>query len=217
MKKVTAKQQDIIDFIKNFVNSEGMAPTVQEIAEFFRIKSSTTFSHIRSLQEKGILRRSSKARSISLIESDGIRKPFHTSFSLDIPLLGRINAGYAIDMEQNMSQHCEEEKQKNIQFDAGLFPYKQKSDLFCLEITGDSMQEAGIFENDYVIVQKTTQVKNSDLVVALVNKSETTVKYYYKNGNMIELKPANYQYISQKYRLEQVELQGIVIGLQRKF
>ena len=212
MKRLTIKQKNIINFIKEFITIEGMAPTIQEIADYFKIKGSTTFAHIRSLQNKGILRKSSKARSIALVNNDNIRKPFLTSFSLDIPLLGRINAGYAVNMEQDMSQD-----QQTIKFDTALFSHKEIDELFCLQITGDSMQEVGIYEDDYIIVNKASQAKNNDIIVALVNKSETTVKFYHKINNMIELRPANYQYMTKKYYPEQVELQGIVIGLQRKF
>ena len=209
--KLTLKQQKIIEFVRNFSMKERMAPTIQEIADFFNIKTSTTFAHIASLQKKGVLKRSSKARSIALLGED-IAKPFHTSFSLPTRLLGRINAGYAIDMEQDMGQDS-----KSIQFDSSLFKSNRKNDeFFCLEITGESMQEAGLLDGDYVIVKKASKVKDGDIVVALVNKSETTVKYYKKHSDSIELKPANKDYTACKYSLEQIEIQGIVVGLQRK-
>ena len=95
MKGLTEKQKNILEFIEDFSEKEGMAPTVYEIADHFDIKTSTVFAHIRALQRKNELTRSSKARSIALTRPK--RQPKHMSYLLPIPLLGRINAGLPLD------------------------------------------------------------------------------------------------------------------------
>ena len=111
MKGLTDKQQSVLDYIDNFTRQEGMAPTVYEIADNFGIKPATAFAHVRALQRKGYLSRSSKARSISLASSE---KPQHISLTLSIPLLGRISAGAPLLAEEHV--------ETRLQFDPSLLP-----------------------------------------------------------------------------------------------
>lgn len=208
MKALTEKQKGILDYIEDFIEQEGMAPTVYEIADFFSIKTSTVFAHLRALQRKSHITRTSKARSIS-VKGSRNNKPKHMSFLLPIPLLGRINAGSPADSL--------EFKEREIFIDSSILPHKDSSNAFALRVHGQSMRDLGIYEDDIIIVVKSEDVKPGDIVVALV-QNETTVKSYFPlRGGRIELRPANNDFTTQVYPDAHVQIQGKVVGLQREY
>ncbi|MBT3380533.1 MAG: transcriptional repressor LexA [Lentisphaerae bacterium] len=204
MKGLTQKQQEILDFIDQFMRREGMAPTVYEIADYFDIKSATAFAHLRALQRKGYVTRSSKARSLTLVRAD---HPKHMSLTLSIPLLGRISAGMPLLAEEHI--------ENTIHFDPTMLPKGAGGHpLFALTVFGDSMRDQGILDGDTVIAKQVPTANIGDLVVALVD-NETTVKSLYFRDDMAELRPANPDYESQFYPLDRVSIQGVVIALHR--
>jgi repressor LexA len=206
MKGLTEKQQEILDFIEMFGNREGMAPTVYEIADYFNIKSATAFAHVRALQRKGYVDRSSKARSLTLLRS---KSPRHLSLTISIPVLGRISAGAPLLAEEN--------KEGTIHFDPTLLPKGTGGhQLFALKVFGDSMRDLGILDGDTVVSQQTESASIGDVVVAVVD-NETTVKSFYIKDGQVELRPANPDFKSQLYDLDKVSIQGKVIALQRTF
>jgi len=206
MKGLTTKQQEILDFIDLFSRREGMAPTVYEIADDFGIKSATAFAHLRALQRKGYVTRTSKARSLSLVHSD---RPSHLSLTLSIPVLGRISAGVPL--------LAEEQIESTIQFDPGMLPRGAGGHkLFALKVTGDSMRGLGILDGDIVIAKQVDSPAIGDIIVALV-ENETTVKSLYVKEGKIELRPANPDYKSQFYAPDKLFVQGVVIGLHRTY
>ena len=206
MKGLTDRQQEMLDFIDMFARREGMAPTVYEIADHFDIKSATAFAHLRALQRKGYVARSSKARSLTLLRSDS---PRHLSLTLSIPVLGRISAGVPLLAEAQI--------ESNIQFDPSLLPRGAGGHrLFGLTVFGESMRDLGIMDGDLVIAKQTSQWSIGDIVVALVD-NETTVKSIYVADGKIELRPANCDFKSQFYPPAKVFIQGVVIGLHRKY
>ncbi len=211
---LTGKQKEILNFIQEFIEKECMPPTVYEIGEHFDIKTSTVFAHLKSLEKKRYITRSSKARSISILKrpifSKSIKqKVRHMSFVLPIPLLGRINAGSPAESN--------EYNEGDVYFDcSGIKNYDPK-DLFALKIIGESMRDLGIFEGDTVIALKTHTVRPSDVVVAIVD-NETTIKSYFNApNNQIELRPSNPDYPTQIYSKDIVDIQGKIVGLQRTF
>ncbi len=206
MKGLTDKQKNMLDFIEEFQEREAMAPTVYEIADRFNIKTSTVFAHIRALQRKNYLTRSSKARSISLTKPR--RKPKHMSFVLPIPLLGRINAG--------LPAESMEYKEGEVFCDLSFVNRAEMEEVFALKVQGESMRDLGILEGDTIIVKHGEPVKAGDVVVAMVD-NETTVKSYYPlKGKKVELRPANPEFQTQIYSDEDVTIQGKVIALMRK-
>ncbi|MDD5697940.1 MAG: transcriptional repressor LexA [Victivallaceae bacterium] len=207
MKELTEKQRIILDYIEDFIENEGMSPTVYEIADFFNIKTSTVFAHLRALQRKTYITRTSKARSISI---RGFRKkPGHLSFLLPVPILGRINAGSPAD---NL-----EFKEGEIFVNTSMLAEKDVTDAFALKIQGQSMRDLGIYEDDIIIVVRRGSLKSGDIVVALV-ENETTVKSYFPlPGGRVELRPANAEFTSRIYPDRQVQIQGKVVGLQREY
>ncbi len=207
MKALTEKQKDILDFIEDFIEKEGMAPTVYEIADFFKIKTSTVFAHLRSLQRKNHLTRSSKARSISLMKPR--RKHKHMSFVLSIPLLGRINAGVPAESLEH--------KEGDVLVNTALVNKKDAERVFALRVQGESMRDIGIYQDDVVIVKQVDEVKSGDIVVALVNNEVTVKTFYRQKGGRIELRPANPEFSPQFYPAAQVKIQGKVVALQREY
>lgn len=207
MRGLTEKQKEIMNFIQRFSEKENMAPTVYEIANHFKIKTSTVFAHIKALQKKDFLTRSSKARSIALKHPK--KQPRHMSFSLPIPLLGRINAGMPTD--------ATEYREDMLHFDKRLIGDANPSNVFALRVTGESMRDLGILDSDIVIVKQTNQAKKGDVVVALVDNESTVKSFYPLPKGQIELRPANSDFKTQIYPAEEVSIQGLVIGLQRAY
>ena len=209
MKGLTGKQQEMLDFIEDFARREGMAPTVYEIADFFKIRSPTAFAHLRALQRKGYVARSSKARSLNLLKTAGSSRS-NPGLNLSIPILGRIAAGTPL--------LAEEQVESSIRYDPALLPRGCGGHkIFGLKVFGDSMRDLGILDGDVVLAKQTNTAAIGDVVVALVNDSETTVKTLYLRNNQVELRPSNPKYKSQFYPADQVAIQGIVIALHRTF
>ena len=163
MKGLTDKQQEILDFISEFTRQEGMAPTIYEISTHFDIKSATAFAHVRSLQRKGYVNRSSKARSLTLLNTD---RPKHFSLSLSIPILGRISAGVPLLAEENV--------ERKVTLDPNLLPKGVGGHkLFGLMVHGESMRDLGILDGDIVIAKQTNEASIGDIVIAMVDGGET--------------------------------------------
>lgn len=207
MKGITDKQKMILDFINQFGQTEGMAPTINEISSHFGVTAATAFAHVRALQRKGLLNRSSKARSISL---PGMQNMHHFSMNLSIPLLGRISAGVPGETEEHI--------EKYISLDPSLLSHKVAAGakIFAVKVHGESMRDAGILDGDVLIAQKTDSVKVGEVVIALVDDA-VTVKYIYLTKGQWELRPANPDFQSRFVPLEDLKIQGSVIGLVRKF
>ena len=202
MKTLTEKQKNILEFIEEFLDREGMAPTVYEIAAHFDIKTSTVFAHLRALQRKKQLSRSSKARNNRNKVPQG---------ALLIPLLGRVNAGApAESLEYKEGEVC---------ISSTLAPDCPPENLFALRVQGESMRDLGIYEGDIVIVAQTAvKPRSGDIVVALLQGGEVTVKSFFpKTQGRIELRPANPEYNVQIYPASEVSIQGRVIELRRKY
>ena len=207
MKALTEKQKNILEFINEFVQREHMAPTVYEIADEFQIKTSTVFAHLRALQRKNQLTRSSKARSIALT---GDKPRFnHANFMMAVPLLSKIKSGLPAD---NL-----EYKESDVFIDSSLIPSVDQDKIFALRITDDSMHNLGIFPNDVIILRQTTDVRPGDIVAAMVNDETTVRSFQPQRGGKIELRAANQNCKSQIYSAEQVVIQGRVIGLHREY
>ena len=206
MKGLTDKQQEILDYIGAFQDQEGMAPTIDEIARHFAVTASTSFSHIRSLQKKGYLNRSSKARSLALVDQEHCRR---FSLSISIPVLGRISAGAPLLSEEHIERH--------LNLDPSLLPRKVKGEeLFALQVQGESMRDLGILNGDLVIARQGSKVSQGDIVIALV-EGETTVKSLYLSSGQWELRPANPDYRPIRVPLEELSVQGVVVALHRTY
>jgi len=206
---LTEKQQDILNFIQEYVNSIGYPPSFREIAKHFNLAS--TFGvkrHIDALVKKGFLSNESKtSRTLSLIGDVHNKLKQTSDNTIGIPIVGRIAAGQPILAEENI--------EGNIFFDASMV--KAKTECFGLKVRGDSMINAGIFEGDLVIVSPQQNATNGDIVVALLH-DEATMKRFIINENIVYLMPENEKYkpieVNQR---EDFSIIGKVIGVFRTY
>ncbi|MBQ7394030.1 MAG: repressor LexA [Lentisphaeria bacterium] len=210
MNALTEKQKNILDFIDDFQEKNGVPPTVQEIADHFAVKSSTVFAHLRALQRKKEISRTSKARSISLLNHQRTLSNMPSGI-WTIPLLGQISAG---EPAESVSLNGEE-----YQVPAGIGGCTDKNRLFALQVSGESMRDLGIYAGDIVVVQQLDSLPSpGDIVAAVIPGGECTVKSYFPHDqHSIELRPANPDYQVQIHRKDQVQFQGKVVALHRKY
>ena len=198
--KITDKQREILEYIKEMILKKGYPPAVREICEAVHLKStSSVHSHLESLEKNGYIRRDpTKPRTIEILDDD---------FALtrrelvNVPVIGTVAAGVPILAEQNIEDY--------LPIPAEILPNKE---VFMLKVKGNSMIEAGIYNGDKVIVAKQPNAENGDKVVALVEDS-ATVKTFYKENGHFRLQPENSS--MDPIILDQVEILGKVIGLFR--
>ncbi len=202
MEKLTPRQQQILNFINKEVSSKNYPPSVREICEYVGLSSSSTVhSHLKALERKGYIKRvPTKPRAIELIGTHAVNMP-HRESRL-VRLVGQVTAGLPVLAEENIEDYF------------ALPGEMVKGDtVFMLRVKGDSMKDAGILNQDYVIVRQQSTAENGEIVVALLN-DEATVKKFYRETDHIILKPANsdYQEIIGK---DNITILGKVIGLLR--
>ena len=197
---LTPKRMEMLRFIRDYKASHGYSPTMQEIADEFGITKVTVFEHIGVLQEKGLVyRMRHKARSLELTEE----VPFPESKSTALPLLGRIAAGHPIEAFEDKEMLDLDEV------------FASRRGTYALRVSGDSMIEDMINDGDYVIVEKRDQPYNGEVVVAMLDDGEVTLKRYYKEKKRIRLQPANGAY--EPIYAREVDIQGVVIGVIRRY
>ena len=171
--QLTDRQKEILDFIKEYLGFNGYPPTLREIAKQFNIASTFGIKrHLDALQKKGYLSVESFAsRAISLTENPTEKNQQNNS--VEIPVVGRVAAGYPIMSEENI--------EGSISIQSGLL--KNKSEIFGLKVKGESMKNAGIFEGDIIIVNQQKDAVNGDIVVALLDNEATVKRFLIKNNN----------------------------------
>jgi len=196
-KQLTKRQSQILNYVKTYLEKHEYAPSFREIASGLKLSSIATISdHIQNLKEKGYLTSTKNlARSIQLT-------PTWDERTFSIPLLGTVVAGSPI---QAIRTH----ETINIPRDM------MKPNVFALKVRGDSMIDDGIYEGDYVIIEKIVEPKNGDIVVSLLDNENVTLKRFFKEKDHIRLQPANSNYAP--IRVKQVTVQGRVLGVIRKF
>ncbi len=176
--KITAKQREILDYIKDEILKRGYPPAVREICEAVNLRStSSVHSHLETLEKNGYIRRDpTKPRAIEICDDSFQMVRTDT---MSIPIVGQVAAGQPILAEQNIESY---------------FPIPldrvPRGEAFILKVKGDSMINIGILSGDSVLVESTTDVRNGDIVVALIDDS-ATVKTFYKESNRIRLQPEN--------------------------
>jgi repressor LexA len=197
---ITRRQKEVLDFIKNFVERCGYSPSFEEIAHGLHLSSlATVHKHISNLERKGLLQRGhNRSRSIDVLPE---RK---TSTMPEIPMMGRIAAGRPVEaMEANES--------------LSLNDLVDNKPVFALEVRGESMREDHIMHGDYVLVEKAQTARQGEIVVALVDGSETTLKRYFLEGDVVRLQPANAEMEPIYVPATRVAIQGRVLAIVRKF
>ena len=200
--KISKKQQEILEYIKNQILQRGFPPAVREICEAVNLKStSSVHSHLETLEKNGYIRRDpTKPRAIEILDD---------TFNLtrremvNVPIIGQVAAGQPILAEENVEDY--------FPFPAERMPTKQ---TFLLKVKGESMINAGILDGDYVLVEQDATASNGDMVVALVEDS-ATVKTFYKEEGVFRLQPEND--FMDPIIVKEVSILGKVIGVMRFF
>ena len=202
---ITRRQRQVYDFISNFVQSHGYSPSFEEIGGGLGLSSlATVHKHISNLEKKGLLKRDyNRSRSIDVLPPKGRMKQSMTS-ATSVPLMGRIAAGQPIEAVENPET-------------ISLGDFTRAKDVFALQVRGDSMQDEGILDGDYVLVEKTQTARNGEIVVALVEGVDATLKRLYREGEQIRLQPSNAKMQPIMVPAAAVQVQGRVIGVLRKY
>lgn len=201
-KGLTRRQETILRFVIECIRDNGYPPTIAEIGAEFGISSTNGVNdHLVALKKKGYIERSSKARGIHVTPKAAAG--LYQNEAAMLPLVGEVAAGQPLLAEENIEEH--------IAVDGSI----AKENAFCLRVRGESMIEDGILDGDIIVVDQRKTARNGDIVVALL-EDETTVKHFYQDGPRVELRPANSTMSPIHVDADAVQIQGVVVGLQRR-
>jgi repressor LexA len=202
---LTTRQREILDFISATVHDRGYPPSVREIGDAVGLSSpSTVHSHLSSLANGGFIRKDpSKPRAIEVIAPDGV-VPISRAATRDVPLVGDIAAGSPILAEEDIEE---------------IYPLPTElvgqEPVFMLRIRGDSMMNVGIYDGDYVVVQKQQTARNGQVVAALIDGEEATIKTFHRSDTAVTLTPENDAYEPMIFS-DGVEILGVVVAVLRR-
>ncbi|MDB5702624.1 MAG: lexA [Sphingomonadales bacterium] len=219
---LTRKQHELICFINDRLAETGVSPSFEEMKEALDLKSKSGVHRlISALEERQFIRRlPNRARALEVMRmpergEQKIRVPANSNSPIilpaaandviELPMHGRIAAGMPIEAMEGQS---------TLPVPAALLG---PGEHFALEVSGDSMVEAGILDGDYALIRKTETARDGEIVVALIDENEATLKYYHHDGPRIRLNPANALYEAQIYAAKQVRIQGKLAGLLRRY
>ena len=197
---LTRRQREIFDYIQEYLQREGYAPSLEEIGTRFGLSSvATVHKHVQNLVEKGLLRKAwNRSRSLEVVDRSG-------SAATEIPLLGTVAAGAPIEAVATPD---------TISVPADLVGSKQ---CYALRVSGESMVDDHIVDGDLVLVESRNLPREGEAVVALIRREEVTLKRFYQDGGKVRLVPANPSLHPMEFPAEDVEVQGVVIGLLRRY
>ena len=201
MLPLTKRQREILDYLSEFIQQHGYAPSLEEIGRRFNLSSlATVHKHLTNLQEKGFIRRAwNRSRSVELVPTrTGVR-------ALELPLLGFVAAGAPIEAVAT---------NETIAVPEAL---AGKRDSYVLRVKGDSMIDEQIRDGDFVIVEDRKTADNGEMVIALVGGQNVTLKKFYRENGKIRLQPANPAMRPLLVDPDQVQVQGVVVGVMRKY
>jgi repressor LexA len=200
---LTKRQNEILTYLRAHIAEHGYAPSFEEIAEQFAFASlATVHEHLTNLERKGYIRRQyNESRSIEVLPPRGTAK------ATEVPLLGKVAAGLPIESLMH---------DETIAVPDEILP--RRGPNYALKVAGNSMVDEHIIDGDYVVVHGRDTAENGEMVIALVNGSEATVKKFYREtGGWIRLQPANTTMTPMRYQERDVLIQGVVVGIIRKY
>lgn len=201
MQPLTKRQREILDYLSDFIQQHGYAPSLEEIGKRFGLSSlATVHKHLTNLQDKGFIRRAwNRSRSVEVVPSRvGGR-------SIELPLLGFVAAGQPIEaVTGNETISVPED-------------FVGKHDTYVLRVRGDSMIDEHIRDGDFVIVEDRKTAENGEMVVALLESTDVTLKKFYRENGHIRLQPANPAMKPLFLAPDHVKVQGVVIGVMRRY
>lgn len=204
---LTRRQKEILEFVRRFQEAEGVAPTHREICEHFGFSSyGTAYKHLRLLREKGLIERTPHQRRGMVLTAeagngDAVAESLH-----EVPFLGRIAAGQPIEALPG---------EEALEVPAHLLRANSR-EHYVLQVDGQSMIDEGVLDGDYVVVRRREQAEPGEMIVALI-EGDATLKRYYPEGRRVRLQPANAEMEPIWVDAEQLRIQGIVVGLMRRF
>ena len=201
MQPLTKRQREILDFLNDFIQQHGYAPSLEEIGRRFNLSSlATVHKHLTNLQGKGFIRRSwNRSRSVEVIEARTAVR------AVELPMLGYVAAGLPIEAVPS---------QETIAVPEAL---AGKRDSYVLRVRGNSMIDEQICDGDFVIIEDRRTASDGETVVALVGGSDVTLKKLYREHDRIRLQPANPTMQPIYVAADQVQVQGVVVGIMRKY
>lgn len=201
---LTNKQNEILNFLKEFIATHKYPPSIREICEGMDLKSpATVFVHLNKIEEKGYIKKNnSKNRTIELLVDNEYEK--QNDDIVSVPLLGKVTAGNQIEAIERPNEY----------FTLPSYLIPSKSEVFTLEVSGDSMINSGIHDGDIIIVERCNTAKNGEKVVAMTDENEVTLKTFYKEDGYFRLQPENDFMLP--IILKNVTILGRAIGLYRK-
>ena len=198
---LTKRQREILDYLNEFIAQHGYAPSLEEIGRRFSLSSlATVHKHLTNLQEKGFIRRAwNRSRSVELVPTRvGGR-------AVELPLLGYVAAGHPIEAVPGS---------ETIAVPDALIG---KRDSYVLRVKGDSMIDEQIRDGDFVIVEDRKTAENGEMVIALIGGSDVTLKKFYRENGRVRLQPANPTMQPLVFDAVHVQIQGVVVGVMRKY
>ncbi len=204
MEKLTKRQEDILDYIKKYIVAHGFPPTIREIGAALDLSSPATIhAHLANLEKKGFIKKQdSKNRTLELLVDN--EYDVKDDLTIEVPLLGKITAGNPIEAIEHPDEF----------FPVPSYLIPKGKDVFTLNVHGESMINAGILDGDIVIVEKANTARNGQIVVAMTEENEVTLKTFYKESDHIRLQPENDS--MEPFIFKNVKILGIAIGLYRK-
>jgi repressor LexA len=215
---LTAKQRELLLFIEGRLKQDGVSPSFDEMREALELKSKSGVHRlISALEERGFIRRlPNRARALEVLKHPEVQPsatvtpirpvaPAAANDTLEIPLHGRIAAGTPIEALQGT---------ESFAVPAALLG---PGEHYALEVSGDSMVEEGILDGDFALIRKVDNARDGEIIVALIDDEEATLKTYRREGRMIRLDPANSRYEPQRYDESRVKIQGRLAGLIRRY
>lgn len=202
MQPLTKRQREILDYLNEFIQQHGYAPSLEEIGQRFNLSSlATVHKHLTNLQEKGFIRRSwNRSRSVELLPSRAGGR------AVDLPMLGYVAAGMPIEAVASA---------ESIAVPESLIAGRR--DTYVLRVKGESMIDEQIRDGDWVVVEDRKSADNGEMVIALVEGQDVTLKKFYRESGRIRLQPANPSMQPIYVDPDGVQIQGVVVGVMRKY
>ena len=201
--RLTAKQQRVLDYLEREIANSGQAPSLRQAAADLGVSHAAIAQTLRALEEKGYVKREGRySRNVYLLNRT--RQAAALQRWREIPIIGRVTAG--------LPMYAQTEWDGSIVLDAAVY---RKQNLFALRVKGDSMKDAGILDGDLAICEPRQYAQNGEIVVALINSEEATVKRFFLYDDHIELRPENTAFAPMRYGFGQVLVQGKIIGIHR--
>jgi repressor LexA len=202
MLPLTKRQREIFDFLNEFIQKHGYAPSLEEIGKRFDLSSlATVHKHLTNLQEKGFIKRAwNRSRSVEMVPARAGGR------AVELPLLGYVAAGSPIDPSNGLNETISVPEN-----------FVGRQNTYVLRVRGESMIDEQIRDGDYVVVEDRKHAENGEMVIALLRGTDVTLKKFYRDNGRIRLQPANATMQPIYADADQVQVQGVVVGVMRKY